>query len=602
MSSIDFKTLFNFGGQVAGEIHIQCNAYRPETDTIVLGLNQSFHSIIKQGVIPGIRCLDSAQRQDDLLRIDCGLGAVELLYSGTWNDREIYKLPDLGQFLFFTRQIAALGLINAAQRQEIEQRALEIEQVLRNRTLLQDSPATKMQEDVLKDLVIPYLEPLMEFLPNPELLPRFIFALTRKFQFFFNTFLAETSPALEKERVSEALELQQIIARICLGQENCISMLKQLGPAAPMLSTQGAIIIDLIATLTQKKFSNLGATAYQQFYVVYALRLLSHNLDANLNRNISRNYSLSFGFPQEHRLNPFNSQIDTAHICTYSEEEKAVLQQFGLRRLPVSEADFEKARATIPGELTENYQALLCELDGSLYPQHWPPFEQLRLAVIEKDIGGVQELLQAHKMDLNTPSESGSAYFNKGDIPLHVIFAMHHLDPKIGLFLLETNRDAINQQESERGDTLLHLLAYKNNLLMVRALLERGALILGDNISGRTPIHTLICSRGTYPYQINPSQLQETLSLLRAQALKQGLPDLDQLVDQEGRNPLHLAAMNANRPGILALVALGMNVDLMDHHGSRPIDFLSPEHNNPLRKDLEVIARLTPALRAAAAP
>ncbi len=114
--------------------------------------------------------------------------------------------------------------------------------------------------------------------------------------------------------------------------------------------------------------------------------------------------------------------------------------------------------------------------------------------------------------------------------------------------------DSLIAQRVDGGETLLHIAAYHGSRESVALLLQRGAPIVRDSWSLRTPIYSAVVGGDS-----------EIVSMLISAG------DSVNRQDRTLWTPLHLAA-HAKRPEIISLlVASGATIDSRDEHGWQPL-------------------------------
>ncbi|EWC46058.1 hypothetical protein DRE_04632 [Drechslerella stenobrocha 248] len=126
----------------------------------------------------------------------------------------------------------------------------------------------------------------------------------------------------------------------------------------------------------------------------------------------------------------------------------------------------------------------------------------------------------------------------------------------LDFFLAEKGYD-VNSQHLERGDTPLHIAVMRQDLRVVRYLLEHGASTEFRNESGESAVHQAARSWGT---KANPC----------LEYLLEVFPDGVNEVDSAGNTPLHTAAKDGCLDGVKVLLKKGARIDVKNAEGASP--------------------------------
>ena len=211
----------------------------------------------------------------------------------------------------------------------------------------------------------------------------------------------------------------------------------------------------------------------------------------------------------------------------------------------------------------------------------------LHLAAGSNDNPSVITALLEAGADINSRDKTGD---QGGNTPLHLA-AMFSNNPAIITALLEAGAD-INSGY-RRGNTPLHSAAMRNdNPAVITALLDAGADINSRDRSGMTPLHRAVMLNHHLPVitalldagaNIN-SRTQGGRSLGSRRVYLKDNPEVitQQIRDQGGSTPLHLAAMvNHNPAFITSLLDAGADINSRDQGGNTPLHLAAMVNRNP---------------------
>ncbi|KAF3928770.1 Ankyrin-3 [Orbilia brochopaga] len=123
-------------------------------------------------------------------------------------------------------------------------------------------------------------------------------------------------------------------------------------------------------------------------------------------------------------------------------------------------------------------------------------------------------------------------------------------------FFVEKGYD-VNAQHLERGDTPLHIAVMRQDLRVVKYLLQHGASTEFRNEFGESAVHHAARSWGT---KANPC----------LEYLLEVFPDGVNEVDSAGNTPLHTAAKDGCLEGVMVLLKKGARMDVRNTEGSTP--------------------------------
>ena len=122
------------------------------------------------------------------------------------------------------------------------------------------------------------------------------------------------------------------------------------------------------------------------------------------------------------------------------------------------------------------------------------------------------------------------------------------------------------QEDTNSGDTPLHLAASNNEAAVVEALIAAGANVQEDEDDDYTPLHFA-------------ARNNENLAVLEVLIAAGANVQED---TNSGHTPLHLAAENNENPAVLeALIAVGANVQEGDNAGHTPLYYAATYNENP---------------------
>ncbi|KAF3222047.1 Serine/threonine-protein kinase Nek2 [Orbilia oligospora] len=115
----------------------------------------------------------------------------------------------------------------------------------------------------------------------------------------------------------------------------------------------------------------------------------------------------------------------------------------------------------------------------------------------------------------------------------------------------------VNSQHLERGDTPLHIAVMRQDLRVVKYLLQKGASTEFRNEFGESGVHQAARSWGT---KVNPC----------LEYLLEVFPDGVNEVDASGNTPLHIAAKDGCLEGIKVLLRKGAKTTVRNEEGNTP--------------------------------
>ncbi|EPS45467.1 hypothetical protein H072_534 [Dactylellina haptotyla CBS 200.50] len=116
---------------------------------------------------------------------------------------------------------------------------------------------------------------------------------------------------------------------------------------------------------------------------------------------------------------------------------------------------------------------------------------------------------------------------------------------------------SVNSQHLERGDTPLHIAVMRQDLRVVKYLLQHGASTEYRNEYGESAVHHAARSWGT---KVNPC----------LEYLLEVFPDGVNEVDASGNTPLHIAAKDGCLDGVKVLLRKGAKTNVRNEEGSTP--------------------------------
>lgn len=175
--------------------------------------------------------------------------------------------------------------------------------------------------------------------------------------------------------------------------------------------------------------------------------------------------------------------------------------------------------------------------------------------------------------------------------PLH--WAVYYQQYEAMKLLLKTiSKDCINARD-KKGQTALHIAAIKSQGKFFEELLVCGAhLYLKDNY-GRTPVDYALDNKDPYIIGVlfHWAVVSNNLALINTLVSCASLGDID-AKNEEGRTPLHIAAIASNKPILEALLSGRPNVNVYDDLCRLPLDYALDNYKSVVDKKTE------PAMRA----
>nr|XP_020505192.1 ankyrin repeat and SOCS box protein 10 [Labrus bergylta] len=162
------------------------------------------------------------------------------------------------------------------------------------------------------------------------------------------------------------------------------------------------------------------------------------------------------------------------------------------------------------------------------------------------------KLLLIHGANANAVSEDGL-------MPLHVCSSPESFE--CAKYLLQYGA-AINGRTLDENDTPLHVAARNGLPDHVDLYLRYGAAVNKENDEGLTPLNAA-CSQ--------PQELQELQHYFTVCQMLLGAGANVHTMDQDKRNPLHMACKNVNPDIVDLLLASGACVNDMDYGGEAPM-------------------------------
>lgn len=183
-------------------------------------------------------------------------------------------------------------------------------------------------------------------------------------------------------------------------------------------------------------------------------------------------------------------------------------------------------------------------------PASTRPFGALRMAVIDADDERVARLID-QGLGVDARDESGAT-------ALHYAAAFNRR--KIAEFLLARGAEVDARDAEDR--TPLHLAAYGGCADAAALLLDRGADANAADAGGFTPLHAAGGSR--------EQGRRGTAGIVRL-LVDRGRADVDAVSAKTGATPLHVAVSSNNAAVAAALLDAGADIDAIDDAGRTPL-------------------------------
>ena len=499
------------------------------------------------------------------------------------------------QFRVLIDLLFANNYINSTDRADCEEEIIKVEQTLINRTRISDAEPTSAQQDIMSMLAEPYLDELIEKTREyADIIPMLVIALTHGIQkenfsqWYFNKYQSELDQI--------TLDCLTDLSKMARGQADLASTFLRAGGNIPSLSIHRKMLLNAFQNSASEKF-DLESNEYKRFYINVSLTKLAET-KTTLSKRLTNRYEINFlsGFPEEKifksvSISPagqvmrvssgFFSDKTAPRQIELSETEEKLLNEFDLKRFPVSEADLALAKKDITSsQIMKSFDDVLMAVDGDLH-FGMSTSEKLYLAISTHNLLAMKALITEFEIDLDSVQE-----FN----PLIVAADHNNLAAIEELIILGADVNFIDVG----GETPLSRAAYRKNLPIIEYLVAHNAQISQTDQRGRAPLHCLFSYfRPTEQFDVHTAvtQLKLMIDLLSGHSLDM----LNELVDVEGDNCLLIAAKNAHLPGIMALLELGASVDAKTSDGLTAYDIIfDPRHNSPLRENAEIRALLQP--------
>lgn len=498
-------------------IGVACSFYTPEVDSIQITLR--FDDIVRS----------SALIKE--IGLTVGLTFVEVKVRFNLGAKGIAHLKS------FCHRLKACELIGDDDTSNLKQTIEVVARVKKERLSITTDDSFGHQAFVIEKIALPHVGALIQTTPSVPDIGQILCCITKQTcrepcscGDLFNSDLAGKSI--------------QTLHRLWEGTMEFNSEFIQAGCGIPPLDYQRQILVDLIKKAFEAKYGPLGSNEFECFYIELAL-LWARKGRSRGKRFISDTYCIPCDsvFPMYSAINP---RVETEGVLVKkfipvppyvpNSDEKQLLRRYGLQRFPKSLEDWPLALAKEPGAIIEDTNTLLLIMDGVLYP-NLTLQQQLCCAIHDKNCAEVERIstsLRGRECSIEAPiiGSDTALSFACSEGAVDVVQALLRLgaDPNYG--------DCLNNA------------ARSGSTDVIRTLLLAGA-IFDEDSKGRTPLHCLFEKNQA----ISVEEKQEMIQLLRGENREPKF--LDTLFDDNGMNPLHIAAFYRDWNGIKALVRSG---------------------------------------------